>query len=479
MAATYTNASITIVLADGSGLDMASGTIEFLSDSRAVVDALRDLAQKNADDDWSPYQERVYEVFEKSNNFPFRPEGEVDTRGWTFQEKLLSRRIVSITKDGVFWDCFRHSSSDRRPTGILGDFSPGFRDTNDRNTRRLLAGLRRTDIGDSASDPYLLWRRLIQDYTRRDLTDGRDKLIAVEGITRRMGKLLNDKCHAGIWTADAIRSLLWFVEPSCNSLLQSRVTRNDALSSVFDAPSWSWAKVKGPVEYRLWHPHARNAAGGAETFTALARVRKITARPKGWRHFNAFDGRISIVGPCIEAWIDSDVVFVPRSAGFKLRNRVPRDTPRGALHELRHQHQTGQANIQLSTGSFHMASFIGDGDTIALMDARSGSPETRTQRDPELVETQREATEAPRTVLEAKSVKLLLLARGGYTEMAVGQHCLVLEEVEEKPGQYRRIGLCVFDVWQVCLSAPKSCPACPRPRKSRHCRGIYEMIEIE
>lgn len=74
--------------------------------------------------------ELLYSWLEAHQNFPTRPASEIDKRGWTFQEILLSRRVIYMTKDGFFWDCCRLSAADSRPLGLRGDFSPKFRDSN-------------------------------------------------------------------------------------------------------------------------------------------------------------------------------------------------------------------------------------------------------------------------------------------------------------------------------------------------------------
>jgi len=433
---TYTNATATIVLVDGTDIYRASAPTIFLSQASRVVD--------NALGSLEP--EQVYELLERTGNFAFRPEGVVDSRGWTFQEKLLSRRIISITKDGVFWDCLHHSASDRRPTGILGDFSPGFRDTDDRNTRRLLAGL-----GGTGVDVYQLWRKLIHVYSRRRLTNEGDKLIAIDGITRRFSILLEDQCYAGIWAKDAVRLLLWFTEE--RRIRQPEDPINDIVQLTHSSsdgsrvPSWSWAKMSAPIEYRLWHPHGRHASG-VETFTELAAVEAITARPRSSNPLCDFDGLLRIEGSCTEALQFRDAVFVRHSRDFS-----PDLHPRELLQSVEYAYssrspwnENPHTRVRGRDVSFvfHVAAFFPDSGEL------SSKPQT---------------------------VRLLLLAKGGYTDMHVGQYCLVL--ARGSPGRYQRVGICVFDTWQVCLSVPEKCASCDGLERLRNCRGKLEITEIE
>jgi len=171
--------------------------------------------QKDLASNHSPYkesnQESVYLWLTKSGNFVSRPLGELDDRGWGYQEQLLSSRIISLTKEGVFWDCLHHSASSNRPTGILGDFSKNFGHSDNRGFKRFLLN---PNTLVPSEDYYWLWRRAVQSYTKRKLTKKSDRLVAFEGITRRMTSLLEDECILGIWKRDALRSLIWFVEPS-------------------------------------------------------------------------------------------------------------------------------------------------------------------------------------------------------------------------------------------------------------------------
>jgi hypothetical protein len=59
-----------------------------------------------------------------SRQSDYRDRRDLGTRGWAFQERHLTRRIVSITNNGLYWDCLCHSASHRMPIGIPRDISP-------------------------------------------------------------------------------------------------------------------------------------------------------------------------------------------------------------------------------------------------------------------------------------------------------------------------------------------------------------------
>jgi|SRR3569833_553676 len=95
------------------------------------------------------------------------------------------------------------------------------------------------------SDPWLkeqlysLWKKLVAEYTARDLTKKADKLPAISGIAKVFMRNLNDDTYvAGLWEEDIYRGLLWYA---------TMTSAEEALH--YRAPSWSWASINGPVHF--------------------------------------------------------------------------------------------------------------------------------------------------------------------------------------------------------------------------------------
>lgn len=205
--------------------------------------------------------ESIYHWLDETSNFPSRPGGEHDERTWAFQERLLSRRILNVTRRGLLWDCLRLNACDWRPLGFRGDPSPRFWDSDERKVKSILFGRKNPPHEDHVPskrlDAYCLWRRLLQDYSSRQFTDPGDRIIAIYGVMQQMRVVLdNEGCFLGIWRRYVIRSLIWFVEPDKEKYL----VVNEESSVV--APSWAWASVPDPIQYRLWHPFARYMDNG-------------------------------------------------------------------------------------------------------------------------------------------------------------------------------------------------------------------------
>lgn len=146
--------------------------------------------------------EKVHDV--KSENVPLL------TRGWVFQEWILSRRSIIFLDSGLIWSC-RESSEDE-----LGNRVP----------------LKRPTIQD--------WMEVVSDYSRTELSYESDRLVALQGMAHSLQKVRTDLYFGGIWTADLPDALLW-----------TNVTRKTTPRLRHHLPSWIWASASGPISFQL------------------------------------------------------------------------------------------------------------------------------------------------------------------------------------------------------------------------------------
>uniref|UniRef100_L2GHN4 Het domain protein n=1 Tax=Colletotrichum fructicola (strain Nara gc5) TaxID=1213859 RepID=L2GHN4_COLFN len=232
--------------------------------------------------------ESIYRWLESTGNCPFRPESELDQRGWTFQERLLSRRVLSITRSVLFWDCCRLSAADTRPSGLRGDYSPGFRDSDERKAKKQLLTRNLDFSEDLWPDIHLTWRRILTDYTRRKFSRVSDRVIAIEGVVQCLAAVLNEKCVLGMCEGDVVRSLMWF----CDHTTVESKSCND-----ITAPSWSWASVTVPIHYKLWHPLEGFTNRRKELVHPCIRLLSIKASPTYLASFSDFTGMVVLRGP--------------------------------------------------------------------------------------------------------------------------------------------------------------------------------------
>ncbi|KAH8732832.1 hypothetical protein GQ44DRAFT_601548 [Phaeosphaeriaceae sp. PMI808] len=94
---------------------------------------------------------------------------------------------------------------------------------------------------------YELWKRIVEVYSRTQLTVSRDKLIALAGVARlfdeeHLHKNTKRDYVVGLWSSNLESQLLWQV----NELYQGGVFENPARRDVTRAPSFSWASVDTP-----------------------------------------------------------------------------------------------------------------------------------------------------------------------------------------------------------------------------------------
>ncbi|KAH8898892.1 HET-domain-containing protein [Thozetella sp. PMI_491] len=155
-------------------------------------------------------------------------EGPLSSRGWTLQERLLARRTIFFGREELHWECrsTRWSESTRmRPIQYV-DISAG------------LAAFRGVPIflpRGAVNKAQLLndWYLVLQEFTKRSLTDSNDKLPALSGISTVIHRALGSEDYttyrAGLWSHDAPRALLW----------RSFGPRPGGPSRL-NGPSWSW-----------------------------------------------------------------------------------------------------------------------------------------------------------------------------------------------------------------------------------------------
>ncbi|KZL85586.1 heterokaryon incompatibility protein [Colletotrichum incanum] len=163
------------------------------------------------------------------------------TRGWVFQERLLSPRLLHFGAGQVFWDCAAISASEALTDGL-----PPALDTvasTHRSWRRQLQGsaLSVGSLVSSTADSLQgFWTDSVRAYTSCNLTFHNDKLAAMWGIAKLVRDALGEEYGAGLWTNGLHEQLAWRV-------LEWGAEKTDC-GKEGGFPSWSWASVKGAVE---------------------------------------------------------------------------------------------------------------------------------------------------------------------------------------------------------------------------------------
>ena len=162
-----------------------------------------------------------------------------NTRGWTFQEKVLSRRCLFFMEEQVYWECQRASWCEETclETGPEYRFlweAPNLKFLSDREfpVGKKMAGY----------DVIRAFSRLIEEYTSRTLTCGQDTYKAFSGLVHILEDLTGAKIFHGLHVSEFNQCLCWDNENSNN------------LRSGKEFPSWSWLAWTGPSRLTSQRP---------------------------------------------------------------------------------------------------------------------------------------------------------------------------------------------------------------------------------
>lgn len=165
-------------------------------------------------------------------------------RGWCFQEREISQRLIHYTETQVLWECRTVRASEGLPNGAptqkkwpvgrgLGAW-PG----------------RMLDIDLSNEAVNRAWHQAVEDYSARDLIEPTDKLPALAGLAAavhgRYKEPTTSRYLAGLWQDDFRQSLAWRRADIPWWLVASSIAKR---YTTYVAPTWSWASVTAPVSY--------------------------------------------------------------------------------------------------------------------------------------------------------------------------------------------------------------------------------------
>lgn len=179
----------------------------------------------------------------------------LNSRAWVVQERLLSPRLVHFSDHQIFWECAELEACESFPRGfprLLRETAMGFKlpdkVTSQEPQRQLSSHDLKTkdDRGDrkDRAQSYQLWDHLVNVYTKCNLTQSADKLIAMSGMAKVFSDKLQDQYLAGLWRSRVEYYLAWAVD-----FEQTLVEKNRLRPQVWRAPTWSWASVEGEISF--------------------------------------------------------------------------------------------------------------------------------------------------------------------------------------------------------------------------------------
>ena len=169
---------------------------------------------------------------------------------------ILSPRVVHFCQKQMFWECSELQACETIPDRPLHNGA----------TKLSVHDLGRygTELSGAQNDKYQLWAKLVNFYTRGDLTF---KTMAIMGVAKSIG-LPTDEYLAGLWTRGLAEQLNWQVErDEDGNTLASRSTE-------YRAPSWSWASMDGRII--CTYPISSNSS---RTCVKILQTRLVPANP--------------------------------------------------------------------------------------------------------------------------------------------------------------------------------------------------------
>ena len=153
-----------------------------------------------------------------------------NTRGWTYQERELSKRCLFFTNECVLFSCNQmvcREDSGKRNISFIGEKGKRIR-----------------------AERHPIWnnyRRAIKNFSKRRFTFDEDVVNAFEGIASLLQPAFRGNFVYGLPETELDLALLW--QPASSIRRRINESTGDAMF-----PSWSWAGWIGEIDY-VWTKH--------------------------------------------------------------------------------------------------------------------------------------------------------------------------------------------------------------------------------
>lgn len=142
-------------------------------------------------------------------------------RGWVYQERILSPRIIYFTNDEIFWECNEAFWSEHRfQEASWFAFKSLWKNT-------LISP----------------WSSIMEEYSRTQLSHQSDRLPALSGVAKLVGEARGWTYLAGLWKEQLPDALLWMTY------------QPEARQQAKKIPTWSWASIMGSIKLLRFGVH--------------------------------------------------------------------------------------------------------------------------------------------------------------------------------------------------------------------------------
>ncbi|KAF4441824.1 hypothetical protein F53441_11909 [Fusarium austroafricanum] len=184
----------------------------------------------------------IYSSLYEAEGFADLPCSPWYERGWTFQERYASTRMLMFSRRNVHFKCRSLEESMGRQL----------------STTNTLEAIHMVDRGTfERGNSKILYRDWVEVlgwviHASLKLTDETDFFPAIAGIAALFGAALKDKYVAGLWESDIHRCLCWGRWDTATFRYQELLERLKKRSP-YIAPSWSWASQPCGISFPLYH----------------------------------------------------------------------------------------------------------------------------------------------------------------------------------------------------------------------------------
>lgn len=185
------------------------------------------LSDANGNDEYILHAKRIsnYSV-DDLDRYPYM------SRGWTYQERSLSPRVIYFLHGELGWSCENFTDDEQHSRTLYV-----FADARARHAISINPVIYRKKWK-SLEEIICHWQRIVGEYSGLALTLEKDKLPALSGMAKAIGMERQGSYFAGIWSNSLIVDLTW----RCCKGPGRRPTMQRA-------PSWSWASIDGEVDF--------------------------------------------------------------------------------------------------------------------------------------------------------------------------------------------------------------------------------------
>jgi hypothetical protein len=141
------------------------------------------------------------------------------------QERILATRILHVTKNEVVFECKTGRKRECTSIGLRGEAF-------------IKAYYQELFAGNGYVNSWVGWRIVVANYSKNHLTDSRDVLPALAGVSSRLQCSEFGKFLAGLWETELIHGLFWYTKVSA-----------PIAAPLYTAPSFSWASLIGRAKF--------------------------------------------------------------------------------------------------------------------------------------------------------------------------------------------------------------------------------------